>query len=195
MSQQSAEEANIDSETESGQSVEEKLAQRKNPDLGALQRAHEDAQRTLDGTLEVFSESAGKAGKIVRFNGVVLALLLTVGTNIENIGKYLNYNQLESWPLLVGIFVVTGATVAALHGHRVESVKNGVSTDRLKYVRENSLTESEYLQWVLADGYEEWIDTANNQAHNRATYVQYVLISSMIGFALVFIGIIIVAHL
>jgi len=146
------------------------------PSLGRLKQQHDDLRRTLDHHLNDFEEQAERANRIARFDGVVLAIFVGFLSNSsQEIPLQLFLMMVLGFSILLlavgkGLWEQTGVKVVG--GPKETVVKQG---------SEYEMGEEEYLEWILSEGYSEWMRDAREKAADRAEHVQFIAQLSILG--------------
>ncbi|MFC7079968.1 hypothetical protein [Halorussus caseinilyticus] len=147
------------------------VAEERDLDPDALERAHSDAQLVLEQTLQTFSDLSDTAFRLVRLNGLVLTILVAVSSNVRNLRTYVNV-------LSVGaVLLFIGSAFFATLSYTRQTVDGGVSTDAFDKLTEYKLREDEYLNWVLTLGYPKWIENGVEKSDEKEQWIEYSLLA------------------
>lgn len=159
-----------------------RVAEQREPDPKALQRAHSDAQLVLEQTLETFSDLSDKAFRLIRLNGLVLTVLVAVSSNVQDIQLYINTPSVSS------ILLFISSILFAVLGYMTRTVDGGVSTNAFDKLAEYNLREDEYLNWILTLGYPKWIDNGVEKSDTKEQWIEYSLIAFLGGITMFLAG-------
>ncbi|MDL0129319.1 hypothetical protein PNP59_00030 [Halobacterium salinarum] len=149
------------------------------PKLGRLRRQHEDIQHTLNHHLNDFEEQAERANRIARFDGIVLTIFVGFISQIDG-GIPLSVFLV----MVVGMGVVLSAVGLGLWEQRGREVEGGPHESTIQVAKEHEMGEEDYLEWILTEGYSDWVEDARKQAAKRTEEVRLITTLSIIGIIL-----------
>lgn len=151
-----------------------KAAQRQDLDADALERAHEDAQFTMEQTLQLFSDLSDEAFRPVRLNAVVLTILIASASQVE-VESYVNVFSVAA------VFLFVGSALFALGGYLITTVHRGIDTETFDRLTAYKLREEEYLNWILTLGYPEWIESGVAKVDRKEQWLRRSLVALLAG--------------
>lgn len=144
------------------------------PEVRTLRRAHSDAQLVLARTLDTFADLSRLAFRLIRVNALVMTILLA-GTTQVRTSYYVNVLTIGA----VALFVIS--VLFALLSYTSRRIESGVGPAVLKIVSGYRLSEAEYLDWVLTEGYGNWIERGIAENDYREQWVRYSLVAFLAG--------------
>jgi len=156
-------------------------------DLKTLRHLHTDLRHSHTETLKTFDGVSQKSGRLLQFNGTVLAVLAAAATLVES-----NIIQFVSVLSFVGVILIIDSIFILLWLHKTETVTVGVGHEE----REISVGESDnypplnepaYLLWINKY-YANWIQDAvkKNKEKGKILYISEVC--SVLGILSVLFG-------
>lgn len=161
---------------------EEVGAKREEYDEESLRRLHQDFKFTLNQHLSGFSEISERAGRLFRFNGLVVTILIAVGSQI-------NYNDFLNNEVKSGIALLLFSALIGLGGQLLQSVRVGTGPNDFAVHDKAKLREHEYIRWIISTGYIDWIETARRKSKRKARIVTAGYLLSIVGLILIIWGI------
>lgn len=170
-----------DEETERERRLQ-KAAQRRDLDPDALERVHEDAQFTMEQTLQLFSDLSGKAFRLIRLNAVVLTILVAIASQIT-VRRFVNV------PSVASLLLFIGSAAFALFGYLTTTYNRGFDATAFERSVEYRLRQTEYLKWVLMKGYPEWIAEGAEKVNRKELWIRRSLVACIAGIATLLVGI------
>ena len=159
----------------------------KTPDLKTLRHLHTDLQHSHTKTLQTFNDISQKSGRLLQFNGTVLAVLAAAATLVES-----NIIQFIITLSFVGIVLIIDSIFILLWLHKTETVTVGVGQEE----REISVGESDdypplnepaYLLWINKY-YANWIDDAVGKNKEKVKILYISEVCSLLGIVSILFG-------
>ena len=157
------------------------------PNLQTLRHLHTDLRHSHTETLKTLDGISKKSGRLLNFNGTVLAIVAAAGTLVDS-----NIVEFISVFTFVGVILVLDSIFIQLWLHKTETVTVGVGKDERKIsVGESDdyppLNESSYLLWVNRY-YGGWIDSAVEKGKIRSKILYISEVCSVLGIATILFG-------
>jgi len=157
------------------------------PDLKTLRHLHTDLRHSHTETLKTLDGISKKSGRLLSFNGTVLAILAAAGTLVDS-----NLIEFISVFTFIGVTLVLDSIFIQLWLHKTETVTVGVGKKERKIsVGESDdyppLNESAYLLWVNRY-YGSWIDDAVEKGKSRGKILYISEVCSVLGIATILFG-------
>lgn len=157
------------------------------PDLKTLRHLHSDLQHSHTKTLQTFNDISQKSGRLLQFNGTVLALLAAAATLVES--SIINFISILSF---IGVVLIIDSIFILLWLHKTETVTVGVGHEERKIsVGETDdyppLNEPAYLLWINKY-YANWIDDAVGKNKEKVKILYISEVCSLLGIVSVLFG-------
>lgn len=146
-----------------------------------MRHAHSDLVRSIDHVLGTFPDIADKAIEIVKLNGLVVSILVAASTQVEDPMMYTH------GLVYISAILFFISSLFGLIGYLFQNVVAGLGTHTR--LIEMKLTEEEYLQWVINDQYDDWLQEILKKQRRKALYVQVAVITFVLAISTFFIGI------
>ena len=160
----------------------QKAAERRDHDADALERAHEDAQLTLDQTLQSFSDLSGKAFRLIRLNALVLTILVAITSQIT-VSRFVNV------PSVASLLLFLWSGTAALFAYLTTTFNRGFEATTFEKAVKYRLRKTEYLRWVLVQGYPKWIADGAEKVNRKELWIRRSLVAFIAGITALLAGI------
>ena len=157
------------------------------PDLRTLRHLHSDLKQSHNEVLATFTDLSQKTGRLLQFNGTILALLVAAGTVDDDITQYINCG------VIIGIALILLSILILIVLGNTDPVKAGVGSDERTIAVGKSeeyppLNESSYLLWAT-QLYTTWIEDAADKNKNTAQMLRVSEIFTIIGIMCIIGGI------
>jgi hypothetical protein len=147
---------------------------RREPEAPTLRRAQADAQLVLERTLDTFTELSETAFRLIRVNSLVMTILLAGASQVRT-ARYLN-------ALTVGAVVLFVVSVLfAVVSYTSRRIESGVGPDVFETAVRYRLSEAEYLDWMLSEGYGNWIERGIAENDYRERWIRYSFVAFLTG--------------
>lgn len=159
-----------------------KATEREDLDADALERAHEDAQFTMEQTLQSFSDHSGKAFRLIRLNALVLTILVAIASQTT-------VSRLINVPSVASILLFIWSAVFALFAYLTTTFNRGFDASTLDKPTKYRLRETEYLVWILTRAYPKWIADGAEKVNQKERWIRRSLIAFIAGITTLIVGI------
>jgi len=155
--------------------------------LETLRHLHKDLQHSHTKTLQTFNDISQKSGRLLQFNGTVLAVLAAAATLIES-----NIVHFISVLSFIGVVLIIDSIFILLWLHKTETITVGVGEEEREIsVGESDdyppLNESAYLLWINRY-YSNWINDAVDKNKQKGKILYISEVCSFLGIVSILFG-------
>ena len=169
---------------ENGGSKADSEEQVKIPEPDAMKLAYEDANRSIETSIEIHQGHSNKAIQLMKTNGLMLTIILAATSQVD-ISQFLNLATLAA---VLSFFL---SSMLAGFGYFGQDVLFGIGKDGIQSIFDKKLTKKQYLAWRLTKVYPSQIDNIQDNVDTKTTFIKLSISSLISGLILIFVGILI----
>jgi len=151
-------------------------------DIHSLRTTHEEARNVLDHQIDILNDIDSKATKTVRITAIILGLIVSAPSVIENPNGFVN--PFTKWGVVGLVLSIT----LGMFTYSTSSPDLGPSPNDISRLLDNKYREDEWLV-ILLDSYEDWIDRTQRVNRFNGVFLALTQLSLITSLALLAWGV------